>query len=85
MFEVLHRADPAREAEDEPIHERVGRDQEHRAEDQADLAQIGLVPMRFGPRRQQVVGDEQFSPESEGGVAVAEKPRSIGSDLSLRF
>ena len=27
--------------------------------------------------------EEQFSQESEGGVAVAEKPRSIGSDLTI--
>jgi len=27
--------------------------------------------------------EEQFSPESEGGVAVAETPRSIGSDLTI--
>ena len=27
--------------------------------------------------------DEQFSPESESGVAVAEMPRSIGSDLTI--
>ena len=47
VLEVLHRAHAAGEAQDEAIDKRVGRDQEHGAEQEADLAQVGLMPVRL--------------------------------------